>query len=100
MMIGKFGGRIKRTFENLTRSEPRLGEVVHDYGVVGEKQYGGGWYRTSLMTCRQKGQLYLAIKTSWFLYLSAGCRYEFIPATSASKLREALNDLEALERNK
>jgi hypothetical protein len=93
-----FLANIRRTIRTWFKSQFSRDEIVREYGIIAEEKRGGAFYNISLLPCRRKGKLYLGIKTTWFAYISAGYRYELLPATAAPKLREVLDDLEALER--
>jgi hypothetical protein len=75
-------------------SKAFLGEVVKDYGIISEHKMGGTFHKTSILLCKHQGKLQIVVKTAAFAYLSAGVKYEFIPASCASQLKEIMVDVE------
>jgi hypothetical protein len=75
-----------------------LGDVIKDYGVLDEKYFGIGRLRTSVVLCRRRGQLRLAIRTSGVAPLGASVNYALIDATpiALAKLAKILQDAQEL----
>ena len=79
----------------MVRDKKFLGEVIKDYGIISEHKLGGDFQKTSLLLCKRQGKLQIVIKTAAFAYLAAGVKYEYIPASCASRLKEIMEDVEA-----
>jgi hypothetical protein len=75
-----------------------LGEVIKDYGVLEERNYGIGRLRTSVAICRRRGQLRLAVRTSSVAPQGASVKYALIDATpiALAKLANILHDAQEL----
>ena len=71
-----------------------LGEVIEDYGIVSEEKMGGAFQKTSLLLCKRRGKLQIVIRSSSFAYLSVAVKYEYIPASCASRLKAIMEDVE------
>ena len=82
--------------EFIKRLEARsfLGEVIEDYGILSEEKSGGAFQKTSILLCKRHGKLQIVIRTSSFAYLAAGVKYEYIPASCASRLKAIIEDVE------
>jgi hypothetical protein len=72
-----------------------LGEVVRDYGVISEEKIGIAFSKTSILLVKRHDNLQIVIRKSSFAYLATGVRYEYIPASSASRLKEIIEDVNA-----
>lgn len=74
-----------------------LGDVIKDYGVLDEKNYGIGRMRTSVVLCRRKGRLTLAFRTTGTSPLSANVSYAMIEVTepALARLAEVLGDAQS-----
>jgi hypothetical protein len=70
------------------------GEVLQDYGDFRDFNFGIGRLRTSLLLCRRKGKLTLAVRTIGTSPLSASAQYMFIDLTPQTlhRLEGVLSD--------
>ncbi len=79
-----------------------MGDVIKDYGVLGDTHVGigpvgRGRLQTSVLLCRRNGQLKLFFRTTGSSPLNVSISYAMIDATpdALAKLAEVVNDAHA-----
>lgn len=78
-----------------------LGEVLRDYGVIGERRLGFATMKTSMLLCRRKDRVRLVIRESGVAPFGASINYSMINLTveSVKRLSETVSDIESYMRN-
>lgn len=69
-----------------------LGEVLHDYGVIEERQYGIARSRISVLLCRRKGRTTLVIRQSVIAWMGFSVGYTELGREAILSLKRAVDD--------
>jgi hypothetical protein len=70
-----------------------LGEVICDYGLIGETT-NGLRERTYLLLCRREDKIQIVLKTTSLAVIAVGVRYVYLDVDSISRLKEVVADIE------
>ena len=73
-----------------------VGRVIKDFGILEEKSFLIGKYKTSMLLAERRGRLKIAFKGSGYALFGAGVTYFDLKAESIPKIRQFLTEAEEL----
>ncbi|HVF85908.1 MAG TPA: hypothetical protein VM821_07990 [Abditibacteriaceae bacterium] len=71
-----------------------LGEVVCDYGLIGDTLIGGRKEQIFLLLCKREGRMQIVLKITAVAIGAASVRYVYLDMDSTSRLKEIIEDIE------
>ena len=79
-----------------------LGEVLRDYGVLGERRVGFARMKTSMLLCQRKERIRLVIRETGVAPFGASVNYSMIDLTSENveRLSEIVSDIDSYMRER